>query len=149
MQRQIMKNSQNPKAGEMRNQCPPALKRGHDYKKHVVTLFAFGWDDRETNAVCFGPGSQLARVCFPNFSPSRLNFVAVFELCTEECRQQIRGQITRADIYPRVFVHLAAEEPASIGSLFPNNFGALVKPRFIDQQRATFSAREIFGLVKA
>ena len=144
-----MKNSENPKACEMRDQCLPALKGGHDHIKHVVSLFAFGWDNREPDAVRFGPGSQLARVGFPDLSSPRLNLIAVFELCAEERGQQVRGQIARPDVYPRVLVHLAAEKSASIGSLFPKNFGALIKLRIIDQQRAAFSAREILGLVEA
>src|ERR1700751_1123758 len=149
MQRQIMKNSENPKSCEMRDQRLPDLRGGHDHIKHVVTLFAFGWNDREPDAVCVSPGSQLARVRLPNFSPSRLNFFAVFELCAKECRQQIGGQIARADIYPRVLVNFAPEKSASIGSLFPQNFGALIKLRIIDKQRAAFSAREILGLMEA
>src|SRR6266480_4730282 len=117
--------------------------------KHVVSLFAFGWDNRQPDVVCFGPGSQLPRVGFPDLSSLRLNLIPVFELCPEESRQQVRGQITRPDVYPRVLVHLAAEKSASIGSLFPKNFGALVKLRVINQQRAAFSAREILGLVEA
>src|SRR6266576_2867427 len=117
--------------------------------KHVVSLFAFGWDNRQPHAVCFGPGSQLAGVGFPNLLSLRLNLIAVFELCAEERRQQVRWQIARPDIYPGVLVHLAAEKSASIGSLFPKNFGALVKLRVIDQQRAAFSTREILGLVEA
>src|SRR6516225_4294918 len=115
----------------------------------MVTLFALGWDNWNPNAVCFGPRSQLARVGFPDFSSPRLNLIAVFELRAEKCGQQVRGEIARPDVYPGVLVHLAAEESASIGSLFPKNFGALVKLGIIDQQRAAFSAGEILGLVEA
>src|SRR5262245_20408552 len=148
MQRQIMENGENPEAREMRDQCLPGLKGGHDHIKHVVSLFAFGWDTREPDVICLSPRSQLARVGFPDLSPPRLNLIAVFELCTEERRQQVRGQITRADIHPRVLVHLAAEKTASIGSLFSKTFGALIKLRIIDQQRAAFSAREILCFVE-
>src|SRR5512132_3090250 len=104
--------------------------------KHVVSLFAFGWDNREPHAVCFGPRSQLARVGFPNLSSPRLNLIAVLELRLEKRREQVRRQITGSDIYPRVLVHFAAEKSASIGPLFPKNFGALVELAIIDQQRA-------------
>src|SRR6476646_4863893 len=133
----------------MRDQYLPALKRGHDHIKHVVTLFAFGWDNRQPDAVCFSPGSQPTRVGFPDLSSPRLNLIAVFELGAQERGQQIRGQIARSNVYPRVLVHFAAEESASIGSFFPKNFGAFVKLRIVDQQRATFSAREILRLVEA
>jgi len=149
MQRQIMKNSQDSETCEMRDQCLSYRKRGHDHIKHVVTLFAFGWDNREPHAVCFGPGSQFAREGLPDFSSPRLNLIAVFELCAEECGQQVRGQIARPDIHPGVLVHLAAEKSASIGSFFAKNFGTLTKLLIIDQQRAAFSAREILGLVEA
>src|SRR5678816_3635231 len=122
-----MKNSENPKACEMRDQCLPCIKGRRDHIEHVVRLFAFGWDNREPDAVCFGPGTQLARVCFPGLSSPRLNLIAVSELCAEECGQQVRRQIARPNIHPGVFVDLAAEKSASIGSLFPKNFGALVK----------------------
>src|SRR6266508_3230892 len=148
MQRQIMKNSEYPAACEMRNQCLPCIKGRHDHMKHVVSLFAFGWDNREPHAVCFGPGSQVAGVGFPDLSPPRLNLITVFELCAEERGQQVRGQIARPDVYPRVLVHLTPEKSASIGSLFSKNFGALVKLRIIDQQRAAFSAREILCFVE-
>ena len=118
----------------------PALERGHDHIKHVVSLFAFGWNNREPDAVRVGPGSQLTHVCFPDFSSPCLNLIAIFELRAEERGQQVRGQIARPDVYPRVLVHLAAEKSASIGSFFPKNFGALDKLRIIDQERATFSA---------
>src|SRR4029077_19008302 len=101
------------------------------------------------DTVCFGPGSQLARIGFPDLSPPRLDLIAVFELGPEECGQQVRGEIARPDVYPRVLVHLSAEKSASVGSLFSKNFGALIKLRIIDQQRAAFSAREILGLVEA
>src|SRR4029079_1597710 len=111
--------------------------------------FAFGWDTREPHAVCSGPQSQLARVCFPDLSSPRLNLIAVFKLCAKERRQQVRRQIARPDVYPRILVHLTSEKSAAIRSLFPKNFGALVKPLIIDQQCATFSARKIFRLVEA
>jgi hypothetical protein len=54
MQRQIMKDRQNPETCEMRDQSLPALKGGHDHIKHVVSLFAFRWDDREPGSVRVG-----------------------------------------------------------------------------------------------
>ena len=84
-----MKNSENSTSCETRDQCLPCLKGGHDHIKHVVSLFAFGWGDREADAGCFGPGSQFARVGFPDFSPPRLNLIAVFELRLEERGQQV------------------------------------------------------------
>ncbi len=57
MQRQIMKYGQNPETCEMRDQGLPALRRGHDHIKHVVSLFEFKWDDREPGSVRVGPGS--------------------------------------------------------------------------------------------
>src|SRR5690349_20830012 len=115
----------------------------------MVSLFAFGWDNWEPDTICVGPAGQLARVGFPDFSSPRLNLIALFELCPEERCQQIGREIARANVYPGILVHLAAKKSASIGSLFPKNFGAFVKPRIIDQQRAAFSTREILGLVKA
>src|SRR5262249_2228651 len=146
--RQIMENSENPEACEMRDQRLPCLKGGHDDIKHMVTLFAFGWDNREPHAVCLGPGSQLAQVGFPDFSPSRLNLIAVFEFCAEERRQQVRGQITRPNIDPGVLVGLAPEKSAPVCSLFPKDLGPLIQVRIVDQQRATFSTGEILGFME-
>ncbi len=117
-----MKHGQNPETCEMRDQGLPALGRGHDHIKHVVTLSAFSRDDREPGSVRFGPGSQFARVVFPDLTPHRLNLVALFELCAEEGREQVRRQITRADIDPVVFVDFAAKKSTAIRSLFPEEF---------------------------
>src|SRR6202043_3328496 len=98
MQRQIMKNRENSVACKMRDQCLPALNGRHDHIKRVVSLFAFEWDNREPDAVCFGPGTWLARVGFPDLLSPRLNLIAVFELGAQERRQQVRGEIARPDI---------------------------------------------------
>ena len=67
----------------------------------MVTLFAFGWDNREPDAVCFAPGSQLARVGFPDLLSPRLNLIAVSELCAkkrgqhcQDCHMKPTGKMT-------------------------------------------------------
>ena len=60
----------------------------------------------------------------------------MLKLRTEKGRQQVRRQIARPHIYPRIFVHLTAKKSASVGSFFPKNFCAFVKLLIIDQQRA-------------
>ena len=72
----------------------------------------------------------------------------MFKLGMEKSCQQVRWQIARPDVYPRVLIYLAAEKSAPVRSLFPKDLGALIKLRIIDQQRAPFSAREILGLVE-
>src|SRR3954464_8967902 len=149
MQRQIVKNSENAQPCKMRNQCLSGRERMRDHLEHVVSLFAIRRDKREPNAVGVSPGSKLMRVCFPNLSSLGVDVITMFELCAEERSQQVRRQIARPHIYPRIFVHLTAEKSASVGSFFPKNFCAFVKLFIIDQQCAPFSAREIFGLVEA
>src|SRR6266566_10160469 len=72
----------------------------------------------------------------------------MFKLRTEKGRQQIRRQITRADIDPGVLVDLAAEKPAPVRSFFPKDLGPLIEVRIVDQQRAAFAATEILGFME-
>src|SRR5438034_1143735 len=72
----------------------------------------------------------------------------MFELRTQKSCQQIRRQIARSDIDPVVLIDFAPEKSASICSLFPKNFGSLIKLCVVNQQCAAFSAREILGLMK-
>ena len=55
----------------------------------------------------------------------RLNKIARFELGIKKRRQNIRRQITRPDIDPRVLINLTAEKAAAIGSFFANYLSAL------------------------
>src|ERR1041384_4145756 len=148
MQWEIMKHAENPTCSKMHDQGLPALKRRQDDVEHVISLLAFRRNNREPDIVCFGPGSQLARVGFPDFPSPRLNLIAVFQLGAKKCRQQVRWQVTRSHIYPRVLVHFAPEKSAAIRSLFTDDFGSFVKAGVVNQQRAAFSTGEIFRLVE-
>src|SRR5207302_6900269 len=50
--------------------------------------------------------------------------------------------------YPRVFVHLAAEEAGAVGSLLPDDLSALDESIVVNQQRPAFSARDVFCFVE-
>ena len=72
----------------------------------------------------------------------------MFKLRAEKGRQQVRRQIARADIDPRVLVDLSPEKPASVCSLFPKDLGPLVEVRVVDQQRASFTASSILSFME-
>src|ERR1700757_2579491 len=72
----------------------------------------------------------------------------MFNLGTEKGRQQVRRQIARPALDAGVLVDFPAEKPAPVRSLFPKDFGALIKPRIVNQERTPFTASEILCLME-
>jgi len=66
-----------------------------------------------------------------------------------EGRQDIRREITGANVNPRVLVYLPTEEAAAVCAFLPDDFSTLNILRIVNQQRAAFAAGKIFGLMKA
>src|SRR5438046_5581313 len=81
--------------------------------------------------------------------PPSGNQVHVFDLRKEECCQNIRHQERRSDIHPRVFVHLAPKEAASIGPLLANNFRPFCELPLVENNRSAFPANKVLRFVKA
>src|SRR4029077_8663749 len=54
----------------------------------------------------------------------------------------------RADIHPGILVDFTAKKLTATRSLFTKDLGSLIEVRIVDQQRAAFSAREIFCFVE-
>ena len=78
-----------------------------------------------------------------------LDVVEALELSHQERCQQITRQVGRALVHPGVLVDLTAKEARAVGSLLPDDLGALGVLVVIDKQRATLPAGDVLRVVPA
>src|SRR5438876_8050606 len=114
----------------------------------MVRLFTVRRHTRKLHSGMGGPVIKVIVVILPNPLTPGLNQFTRFQLSVKEGCENLRRQITRADVDPCVLVRFAAKETAAIGSFFPNDFGAFDMLRIVNQQRAAFAAGKILGLVE-
>src|SRR5437773_9343553 len=88
-------------------------------------------------------------VVFPDATALALNLFPCFQLGQQESGQQIGRQITGTDIDPGIFVDLSPEKLATIGSLLADEQRSCDKRGIVDNERHTFSAGEVLGLMEA
>src|SRR4029453_73325 len=114
----------------------------------MVGLVTVDWHGGQANIAPFGPVFEFVVVAFPDPLPHRLDLCVRFELCKQKCGQHVGRKITGPQVYPGIFVHLAAEEARAVRSLLPNYLCAFDKSRVINEQRSAFAARDVLRFVK-
>src|ERR1700738_363218 len=149
MQRQIVKHGIDVERLQVFDHSLALICRWKDQVKHVVCLFAVRGDDRESYLTIPRPSLKILIVVLPNVFPLCLNIITAFQLSEQKCRENIRRKIARSDIYPGVFVYLAAKEAAAIRTFLPDDFSSLDKFRIVDHQGPAFSTRKVLGFVEA
>jgi hypothetical protein len=65
----------------------------------------------------------------------------------EESTNQLRGGMMSR--YPQVFIHLAPEKLAPVGSLFPDNFGTLDETLIVYEEGAALTGDQVLRFMKA
>src|SRR5262249_17411461 len=85
----------------------------------------------------------------PALQATRSELLCGLELRPEERRVQLTETVRRAEVDPRVLVDLAAKEAAPVGPFVTQDLGALRELRTIDEKRASFTGRDVLGLVEA
>src|ERR1035441_1969552 len=107
------------------------------------------WHNREPDRMRPRPFLEAVKIEIPHVLAARLDLFPRFYLGVQKRSQHVGRQIAGSKIDPTIPVYLTTEEPAAIGSLLPQNLGALDVGWIVDQQRAPFAAREILGFMKA
>src|SRR5580765_4450766 len=110
-------------------------------------LLAFRRNHRETRSAAVRPIAQLLRVPVPDLFSPRLDPVALLELRPQERGEELGGKVARSDVPPGVLVHLASEEPCTVGSLFANDLGTVDQGGVVDEESAPLAAGEVLRLV--
>lgn len=76
------------------------------------------------------------------------DLVERIQLSGEERSEDLRRQVARADVDPRVLVDLAAEEPTAVGALLTDDLGPLAQRRVVDQESPALAALDVLGGVE-
>ena len=139
-----MEDRKNPPLGEMGNQPCSRRLRGQQHIKKVSGVDAVLRDPRQPDSLFLGPMSEFRFVAPPDLAPPSLDRIAGFQLSEKKSGQDIRGEITGADIDPSILVHLPPQETAPIRTLLAQNFGTLDPLGMVDNQRTPLAADEIF-----
>src|SRR5688572_18018398 len=94
------------------------------------------------------PIFESGSINLPHLLAMELNFLALFKLGIEKGSQHVRRQIGRANIYPRIFIDLPAEESRAICPFFAYDLCPFHYISIIYDERATFATGEVLCLVK-
>src|SRR5580693_2724873 len=127
MERHIVKYAEDPVRLEVRDERLAELERRQDHIEHVIGLLTLGRDYRQAYTVFHCPSFQMVVVPGPDSPALLLDFLAGLELRQQKGCQKIGRKVARPNVDPAVFIHLATEELASVGALFPNNQRTLYK----------------------
>src|SRR5579872_1310290 len=144
-----MEQSGNSARLQVFDQALAQLERRQQQIEHVVCLPAVWRDDRQPHGVLGGPVGKFGVIELPNRTPPLLNALSRGKLCIQVSSQDFGWKITRAEVHPRVFIHLPPEEAAAIGALFPQDLGALDTAGIVEDQSAAFTAGEVLRFMKA
>lgn len=115
----------------------------------MVGLAAAGRDGGEGDAPVGGVGQEGGVVGFPYALAVGLDNRAILQLNGEEGGKHIGHDVAGAHIDPAVFVDFTAEELAAVGAFFAENFGAMAKGGIVEDERAAFTAGDVFSLMEA
>ena len=115
----------------------------------MVGLAATGRDGGEGDAPVGGVGQEGGVVGFPYALAVGLDNRAILQLNGEEGGKHIGHDVAGAHIDPAVFVDFTAEELAAVGAFFAENFGAMAKGGIVEDERAAFTAGDVFSLMEA
>src|SRR3954452_21786534 len=97
------------------------LERREYQIEHMIWLFAMRRNNTKSDVNCSRPVAQMIVIILPHALAPALNTFPRFDLGIQKRSENIRRQIAGSHIYPCVFVHLAAKEPAAIRALLANN----------------------------
>ena len=128
----------------MRNEPLATLEIRHHHVIQMPARLAIIGNERERCAALLRPTGERRVVRLPDLPPTRLNSVAILELGGQEGRLHFRGQITRADVDPAVFIDLPPEEATAVGSFLPDDFSPLGERWIVNEQSATFAQLKFF-----
>src|SRR5881397_1024346 len=98
----------------MRNEPLATLEIRHHHVIQMPARLAIIGNERERCAALLRPTGERRVVRLPDLPPTRLNLRLALELAQEKGRLELRREITRAHVDPRVFVDLTAKELAAI-----------------------------------
>ena len=118
--------------------------------EHMRIMLAVRRDGRQRQQPFLRQRRKARIVLVPGRQSVIVNLISQFQLPPQASRLQFTRQEAAAEIDPGIFVHLAAQELAAVGTLLTQNFGAFDKAFVIDHQRAAFTAAGVvFGFMEA
>src|SRR6185503_21268525 len=100
---------------------------------HMCVVFAPGRHARATHGAASLQRLETRVIPRPDFTSQAIDLLSLLHLRRKECGVQLARQIRRPDIDPGVFVDFSLEKPAAIGSLLPDDLGALYESGVVDQ----------------
>src|ERR1700686_4722482 len=103
------------------NQGFPVLFARQQDIEHMICLLTLRRHYRKADGMIFRPLSEVVEVKVPRVLPARLYGFPRLELRVQEGGEEIGRQVTGSHIDPRIFINLAAEETATVGSLLADD----------------------------
>src|SRR5690242_18381777 len=77
------------------------------------------------------------------------DLIEVLQLSPEKCGRDFAQQVRGADVLPRVFIDLPAEELGTVGAFLLDDLRSCDEVLVVNDESPAFSAMNILGLVKA
>ena len=112
-------------------------------------MLAFLRNIRQLNQASLLKPEEPFVIQVPGVQTILCNLLRLLKLAPEVSCIQIAWQVRGAGIHPTIFIYLAAEKFAAVGSLFPDNFRSFDIFSLSYQKSSSFSHGEILSLMEA